>query len=159
VGAGFSGVEGALLPVSFLAVTALAKFGRVEEATRRLDRLCAALPRLLSQEVGPATGRLLGNTSLVWSHAELARAVYVLDAARRRQQWEVAASCAWRLRTWDYAAASGAASRQDAHPNAKPQEDSMHIRTRPAGPPAAEVRPGSGRRGSRMSRPAKRWQR
>jgi hypothetical protein len=38
---GFSGVEGAFLPMSFLAVTALAQLGRVEEAEQRLDRLCA----------------------------------------------------------------------------------------------------------------------
>jgi hypothetical protein len=33
---GFSGVEGAFLPMSFLAVTALAQLGRVEEAEQRL---------------------------------------------------------------------------------------------------------------------------
>ncbi|MBW3640407.1 MAG: hypothetical protein KY451_11245 [Actinobacteria bacterium] len=45
-----SGREGAFLPMSFLAVTALAKLGRVEQAEQRLDRLCAELPRLLSEE-------------------------------------------------------------------------------------------------------------
>jgi hypothetical protein len=97
---GFSGTEGAFLPVSFLAVTALAKLGRVEEAERRLDRLCAALPRLLSEEVDPQTDELLGNAPLVWSHAELARAVYVLDAAKRRDRWGTAASSAWRLQRY-----------------------------------------------------------
>ena len=97
---GFSGVEGAFLPMSFLAVTALAQLGRVEEAEQRLDRLCAALPRLLSEEVEPQTGQLLGNTPLVWSHAELARAVYVVDAARRRARWGLAGSWVWRLQRY-----------------------------------------------------------
>ena len=48
-----SGKEGAFLPMSFLAVTALAKLGRVEQAEQRLDRLCAELPRLLSEEIDP----------------------------------------------------------------------------------------------------------
>ena len=97
---GFSGVEGAFLPMSFLAVTALAQLGRVDEATKRLDRLCAVLPRLLSEEVDPLSGGLLGNTPLVWSHAELARALYVLDAAQRRDRWGTPGLWAWRL--WRY---------------------------------------------------------
>ena len=97
---GFSGVEGAFLPMSFLAVTALAQLGRVEEAEQRLTRLCASLPRLLSEEVDPQTGRLLGNTPLVWSHAELARAAYVVDAAKRRKRWGAAGSWAWRLQRY-----------------------------------------------------------
>ena len=97
---GFAGVEGAFLPMSFLAVTALARLGRVQEAEQRLDRLCTALPRLLSEEVDPQTGQLLGNTPLVWSHAELARAVYVLDAAKRRERWGATGSWAWRLQRY-----------------------------------------------------------
>lgn len=94
---GFSGREGAFLPMSFLVVTALAQLGRVQEAASRLDAMCAALPRLLSEEVDPETYRLLGNTPLVWSHAELARALYVLDAADRRKRWGAAGLWAWRL--------------------------------------------------------------
>jgi GH15 family glucan-1,4-alpha-glucosidase len=97
---GFAGREGAFMPMSFLAVTALAHLGRTDEAERRLDRLCASLPRLLSEEVDPQTGRLLGNTPLVWSHAELARAVYVLDAAKRKDTWSVWGLWAWRLQRY-----------------------------------------------------------
>lgn len=49
------------------------------------------------EEVEPETGRLLGNTPLVWSHAELARALYVLDAARRQQRWGRPVLWAWRV--------------------------------------------------------------
>ena len=144
---GFSGTEGAFLPMSFLAVTALAQLGRVEEAEDRLDRLCAGLPRLLSEEVDPSTGELLGNTPLVWSHAELARAIYVLDAAKRRDRWGAPGLWAWRLTR--YLRLRHDRRHDDAVPTDAPcthdsQEDSMRTRTRPAGPPAAEVRPGSG---------------
>lgn len=113
---GFAGVEGAFLPMSFLAVTALARVGRVEEATRRLDRLCADLPRLLAEEVEPQTGRLLGNTPLVWSHAELARALYVLDAACRRDRWGMPAMWAWRLARYTSLRAQQVTSRRDDDP-------------------------------------------
>ena len=155
---GFSGREGAFLPVSFLAVTALARTGRVEDAQRRLDALCAALPRLLSEEVDPATDELLGNTPLVWSHAELARAVYVLDAALRRQRWGVAGLWAWRLQRyvrlrWDRGQRAtvdqdrpqqGGSGGGDAGADGGSGRYELQLRRRPAGPPAASVRPSSG---------------
>jgi hypothetical protein len=97
---GFSGREGAFLPMSFMAITALAQLERTDEATDLLDRMCASLPRLLSEEIDPESGRLLGNTPLVWSHAELARAVYVLDSARRRKRWSSLGDLAWRLQRY-----------------------------------------------------------
>jgi hypothetical protein len=96
-GDGFSGREGAFLPVSAWAVTALAVTGQVERARRRLDDLCAALPRLLPEEVDPLSGVGLGNVPLVWSHMELARALYVLDAAERRRRYGTAGLWAWRI--------------------------------------------------------------
>ena len=146
---GFSGVEGAFLPMSFLAVTALARLGRTEEAEQRLDRLCASLPRLLSEEVDPRSGALLGNAPLVWSHAELARAVYVLDAAKRRRRWGVAVSWAWRLQRYlrlrhRMRSAPSDLPRTDDGTGTETQEDTMPARRRPAGPPAATVRPRPG---------------
>ncbi len=146
---GFTGTEGAFLPMSFLAVTALAQLGRVQEAEDRLDRLCAGLPRLLSEEVDPSTGALLGNTPLVWSHAELARAVYVLDAAKRRDRWGTAGLWAWRLSRYlrlrhDQRTTDDSTSDDSTTDMGDDQEDSMQTRSRPAGPPAASIRPGSG---------------
>jgi len=94
---GFSGVEGAFVPVSWWAVAALAAVGRVDEAGRRADEMCAALPRLLSEEVDPGSGESLGNVPLVWSHAEAARAMYLLDAARLRSRYGAAGLWAWRI--------------------------------------------------------------
>jgi hypothetical protein len=94
---GFGGVEGAFVPVSWWAVSALAAVGRVDEAAERADRLCAALPELMPEEVDPATGEALGNTPLVWSHMEVARAMYLLDVARLRRRWTVAGLAAWRV--------------------------------------------------------------
>jgi GH15 family glucan-1,4-alpha-glucosidase len=94
---GFGGREGAFLPVSAWVVTALATTGRVREAEERLDALCGALPRLLPEEVDPVTGEGLGNVPLVWSHAELARALYVVDAEALRARWGRGVLWAWRV--------------------------------------------------------------
>jgi GH15 family glucan-1,4-alpha-glucosidase len=94
---GFDGVEGAFVPVGWWAVCALAMIGRQHQAEVLADELCAALPRLLSEEVDPSSGAGLGNTPLVWSHMELARAMYVLDAARIRDRWGTLALWTWRL--------------------------------------------------------------
>lgn len=94
---GFSGREGAFVPMAAWAVSALAAVGRVDEARRRLDELCAALPPLLAEGVDPATGMSLGNVPLMWSHMELARALYIVDAAERRTRWGAAGLCAWRI--------------------------------------------------------------
>jgi hypothetical protein len=69
----------------------------LEEATVRTDAMCRLLPRLLAEEVEPATGQGLGNVPLVWSHMEAARALYIVDAATRRQRWGVLGLGVWRL--------------------------------------------------------------
>jgi len=91
------GREGAFLPVSWWAVTALAVLGRYDEAKQLADAMCARLPRLLAEEVDPESGHSLGNTPLVWSHMEAARAMYVLDAARIRARWGPVGLTLWRL--------------------------------------------------------------
>lgn len=94
---GFTGKERVFLPVCWWAVSALAIVGRLDEAEARADELCARLPRLLAEEVDPETGESLGNVPLVWSHAEAARAMYVLDAAAVRARFGGPALWGWRI--------------------------------------------------------------
>lgn len=94
---GFARREGAFLPVSWWAAGALAAVGRLDEAVERVDAMCARLPRLLAEEVDPTDGSGLGNVPLVWSHAEAARTMYLLDAARRRARWGRTGLWGWRL--------------------------------------------------------------
>jgi GH15 family glucan-1,4-alpha-glucosidase len=94
---GFGGREGAFVPVSWWAVAALAGVGRLDEAKARTDEMCRLLPRLLAEEVEPATGQGLGNVPLVWSHMEAARALYIVDAAIRRRRWGVVGLGVWRV--------------------------------------------------------------
>lgn len=94
---GFSGREGAFLPVSFQAVAALAAIGDLDEATARLNAMCAALPRLLAEMVDPGDGTSLGNVPLLWSHMELVRALYVLDSELLRRRYGTAGLWFWRV--------------------------------------------------------------
>ncbi len=81
---GFSGTEGAFLPASWWAVSALAACGRLEEAVARADALDRALPALMPEEMDPESRQGLGNVPLVWSHMEAARAMYLLDSTALR---------------------------------------------------------------------------
>lgn len=94
---GFEGREGAFLPTSWWAISALAQLGRVQEAEARLDALDRLVPRLMAEEFDPETLQSLGNVPLVWSHMEAVRALYVLDAARRRQRTGAIGLWAWRI--------------------------------------------------------------
>ena len=94
---GFSGVEGAFVPASWWVVSALAACGRVEEAQARAAALDRALPALLPEEIDPESREGLGNTPLVWSHMEAARAMYLLDSARLRARVGPLGLTAWRL--------------------------------------------------------------
>lgn len=93
---GLEGREGAFVPVSWWLVSALALTGRLDEATDAADRLCRSLPPLMSEEWDPDRGEALGNTPLLWSHMEAARALYLLDEGRRRQRWGRAGVAVWR---------------------------------------------------------------
>jgi GH15 family glucan-1,4-alpha-glucosidase/hemerythrin-like domain-containing protein len=75
---GFAPGEAPFVPASWWAVTALALLGRAD-AQSRADELCGMLPALLPEEFDPVRGEALGNTPLVWSHAECARALFELD--------------------------------------------------------------------------------
>ena len=97
---GFSGREGAFLPASWWAVSALAACGRVGEAEARADALDRALPALLPEEMDPESRQGLGNVPLVWSHMEAARAMYLLDSARLRARVGPIGLAAWRLARW-----------------------------------------------------------
>lgn len=94
---GFRGREGAFVPASWWVVAALAKLGRVDEAEERLAALDRVLPRLQPEELDPERRTALGNTPLVWSHMEAARALYLLDVARIRRRYGPVAVVAWRL--------------------------------------------------------------
>lgn len=94
---GFAGIEATFLPMAWWAVGALAVTGDLRAAQERADELCARLPRLLSEEIDPIDGRSLGNVPLVWSHMELARALYLLDAARIRHRYGPVGLWGWRL--------------------------------------------------------------
>ncbi|CAN5171971.1 glycoside hydrolase family 15 protein [soil metagenome] len=94
---GFDGAEGTFLPMAWWAVAALAVTGRVDQARQRADELCAALPALLPEQIDPVDGTALGNVPLVWSHMELARAIYVLDAASLRRRWGPLGLGVWRI--------------------------------------------------------------
>lgn len=94
---GLHGQEGAFLPVSFMAVGALAAVGLLDDAHARLDALCAGLPRLLPEMWDPLDDRGLGNVPLLWSHMELVRATYLLDAADRRRRFGRVGLGLWRI--------------------------------------------------------------
>lgn len=80
----FVGDDATFTPCSWWAVTALSATGQHKQARRRADALCDALPRLLSEQFDPASSLSLGNTPLVWAHAELARALRVLEVESTR---------------------------------------------------------------------------
>ena len=94
---GFGGFEGTFLPVAWWAAACFAVLGDVEESRRRVDELCLRLPPLLSEEVAAVDGRPLGNVPLVWSHMELARTLYLLDAAEIRSRFGAPGLWTWRL--------------------------------------------------------------
>jgi GH15 family glucan-1,4-alpha-glucosidase len=97
VDTGFEGEEAAFLPVSWLAVSALAQLDRNEAAHALADRLCEVTPGLQPEMLDPGGDGGLGNTPLVWSHAEAARALYLLRVSDLRARWGGAGARAWHV--------------------------------------------------------------
>ena len=110
---GLRGREGAFLPVTFMAVAALAAVGLREQAHARLDELCHTLPRLLPEMWDPVEDRGLGNVPLVWSHMELTRALYLLDVADRRARYGRVGVAGWRVARYAVLRASRRSSRTE----------------------------------------------
>jgi len=94
---GFGGHEGAFLPVSWWTVAALAKTGRIDRARELALELDRRLPRLMPEQVNPDNDEGLGNLPLVWTHAEAARALYLLDAAINRRRYGPVGFAIWRV--------------------------------------------------------------
>jgi GH15 family glucan-1,4-alpha-glucosidase len=94
---GFAGHEGAFVPASWWAVSALAVVGRVDEAEDRANQLCAGLPALLPEEVDPVSGEGRGNVPLLWSHMEAARALYLLEVATLRKRYRSIGLACWSV--------------------------------------------------------------
>lgn len=94
---GADSIEGAFIPASWWAVTALAAIGDLDEAARRADEMCLHLPPLQPEEWAVAANEALGNTPLLWSHTEAARALFHLHHARIRRHGGPAAYAFWRL--------------------------------------------------------------
>lgn len=83
---GLHGEEGSFVICSFWLTQCLAQLGEVERAEELFDRLVAYANDLglLSEQVDPRTGELLGNFPQAFSHIGLITAAWEIDRARRR---------------------------------------------------------------------------
>ena len=91
--------EGAFNPCTLWMVTALARAGWASEAEYLLDKLLqnAEPLGLLSEEIDPASGKMLGNYSLLFSQAELVRAVFSLQRSSLGRRAMALGLRAWQV--------------------------------------------------------------
>jgi GH15 family glucan-1,4-alpha-glucosidase len=82
---GLAGEEGTFLLCTFWLAQALALAGQVERAREVFERAAAFVNDLglLSEEVDPVTGELLGNVPQAFSHIGLVNAAWAIDQAQR----------------------------------------------------------------------------
>jgi GH15 family glucan-1,4-alpha-glucosidase len=85
---GLAGEEGTFLLCTFWLAQALALSGQVDRAREVFDRAAAFVTDLglLSEEVDPATGELLGNMPQAFSHIGLVNAAWAIDQAERARR-------------------------------------------------------------------------
>lgn len=88
-----AGEEGAFVACSFWLVDALARSGRLDEAHEVFEGMLGLRNDvgLLSEEVDPSSGALLGNLPQALSHLSLLSAAIVLDAAGRGDEVDASA--------------------------------------------------------------------
>ena len=85
---GLEGREGTFVLCTFWLAQALALAGQVERAREVFERAAAFVNDLglLSEEVDPATGELLGNVPQAFSHIGLVNAAWAIDQAERARR-------------------------------------------------------------------------
>ena len=86
---GLDGGEGAFLPCSFWLAQALARIGRVDEATAVFEQLAGlANPLgLYAEEIDPGSGQHLGNFPQALTHASLVQAARTLGEATSERDY------------------------------------------------------------------------
>jgi GH15 family glucan-1,4-alpha-glucosidase len=83
---GLEGAEGTFLICTFWLAQALAEAGELERARRKFEQAISYANDvgLLSEEVDPASGELLGNFPQAFSHIGLVNAAYAISLAEQR---------------------------------------------------------------------------